>query len=430
MHNNANAWQQDNLTKLLHSQSPSNQPAALSQWQSDALERFLKQTFPNRKTESWKYTSTAAIQSQQYTLAPMSPIAAPQPLIKDCCELVFNGGQLCYLSGPLPEGCTVVPLLSLADQIDWQTMLSLHDQKHGLFSDLNAAFAHHTQVIQLKAGQSIPTPILIRHRVGQSAQPVMQHPRILVMAGENSQATVIEVFESEGDTVFTNAVTQLYISDGATLHYSKHQNEHRSTHHIAHTTAHVARDAEFLATFFSQGAQLSRDTIRIDLLGPDAATDISGLYVPGEQQVMDFQLTINHMARSCRSRQQFNGVAHHNGKGVFNGTVVVPQAGAGATAHQKNSNILLSKHAKIFAKPQLEIFTDDISCSHGATIGDLDPAAVFYLTARGLPEQQARALLLEGFMTDVINHISDHAWQQYIKSALKNIFLSAAPRDK
>jgi Fe-S cluster assembly protein SufD len=232
------------------------------------------------------------------------------------------------------------------------------------------------------------------------------NPRTLVIAGRNSRATVIESFAGTIDApYFTNAVTELALDDGAVVEHCKVQDESLSAFHIAAIHAHMGRGANLVSHSFASGARLSRNNIRTSLAGEGVECVLNGLYLTKGDQLADHHMVVEHAQPHCASHEYFNGILDGRSRGVFHGRILVRQAAQKTDAKQTNKNLLLSENATVDTKPQLEIYADDVKCTHGATIGQLNDESIFYLRARGIGAETARRMLIHAFAGEIIERI-------------------------
>jgi Fe-S cluster assembly protein SufD len=233
------------------------------------------------------------------------------------------------------------------------------------------------------------------------------HPRNLVVVDRHARCTVVESYVSLGDaTYFTNAVTEVAIADGATLTHVKLQRESQRAYHVGTIDVRQARDSHYVSFSFGTGGSLSRSNIYTVLGGEGSGATLNGLYMLDGDQHMDHQTRIEHVEPNCYSREVYKGVLDGTSHGVFNGKVYVHPAAQKTDGKQTNNTLLLSNNAQVDTKPQLEIFADDVKCTHGATVGRLDDVALFYARSRGVPQEAAERLLTYAFAAEVIEEVA------------------------
>ena len=384
-----------------------------------ALSRFSEIGFPTIQDEEWKYTNVSPIERHGFTPAPkgVNGVSAAQIeglTFKDLLahRLVFiNGYYHPELSciGALPAGVVVGSLAaSLANQPDaLQPHLGRHtpDAMHG-FAALNTAFLIDGAYIHLAQGVAVDQPIHLIFLSTEKSASRMAQPRNLVVAGEGSQATVIEHYIALGETrYFTNALTEVVTARNAVLEHYRVQQEGAKAYHIGGLHVHMERDSRFTSHAIDLGGLLVRNDVRSILAAEGAECTLNGLYVVGGRQHVDNHTYVDHAKPHGTSREYYKGVLDGRARAVFNGRVVVQPDAQHTDAQQINKNLLLSEDAEVDTKPQLEIYADDVKCSHGATVGQLDPEALFYLRSRAIDEAAARDLLTYAFANDVLNRI-------------------------
>ena len=383
----------------------------LQRTRAAAFERFAELGLPSLRDEDWKYTSVAVLEKHAFKLVPASlnGVGADQ-LARFALDgshlLVFvNGRYAPNLSRPgrLPAGAEVGSLAAaVAGRPDRFESLLARDAEvlvNG-FTALNAAFWADGAHIDLAAGCSVDEPIQLLFIATDADLAI--HPRNIVRAGAGSHAEIIEHYIGLNDSAyFTNAVTQIQLDPGAALIHTKLQQESLRGYHIADIRADQGLDSRFTSQSFALGGLLSRNDIatRLDAEGCEAT--LIGLYMANGRQHMDHHTRVDHARPRGTSREFYKGVLDGAARAVFNGKVIVHADAQGTDAQQSNRNLLLSDRAEVDTKPQLEIYADDVKCTHGATVGQLDAAQIGYLRSRGLDEASARALLTFAFAEDV-----------------------------
>ncbi|HET9775578.1 MAG TPA: Fe-S cluster assembly protein SufD, partial [Gemmatimonadaceae bacterium] len=286
------------------------------------------------------------------------------------------------------------------------------------FTALNTAFVRDGALIEVLPDADVAEPI---HLVFVSEGDRVSHPRNLIIAGRHSRATIVESYVSlrEG-TYFTNAVTEIVVGEGAHLDHYKIQRESENAFHVGTVQAKQEANSQFHSFSFAVGGSLARTNIYTALDGDAATCTLNGLYLTDGTQHIDNQTSIEHIAPNCPSHEVYKGVLDGRSHGVFNGKVYVHPEAQKTDGKQSNNNLLLSPQARVDTKPQLEIFADDVKCTHGATVGRLDDVAMFYLNSRGIGPERARTLLTYAFAADVLESIELPA----VKNALEKLVLS------
>ncbi len=388
-----------------------------------AFQRVAERGFPTVRDEAWKYTPVGRILSVAFAPAiaganPRLSAAAIDQLAGDLggVRLVFVNGYFspqCSSLEKLPQGVKVQSLASaLADGGDaFEPLLArpLAEQTHA-FTALNAACAEDGAFVRIPANTVIEEPIhlvfLSDPGAALPAAPVVSHPRSLVLAGPGSRVTIVETYVGTLDEVYlTNAVTEVVLEEGAAVEHYKVQNETATAFHIALLDVRQERDTQFTTHSVALGSLLARHEVTVRLHGPGAETTLNGLYMPQNEQHLDNPTTIDHIAPECTSRELYKGVIDGQGRGVFDGRIIVRPGAMKTDSGQRNKNLLLSGEARVNSRPQLEIFADDVKCAHGSTVGQLNEEVVFYLRTRGFSQLAARELLTYAFVGEMLDLI-------------------------
>lgn len=404
-----------------------------------ALARFAQDGFPAVQVEEWKYSNLNTLAATNFVPAqPVSAsldgVAVPADASWPCLTFV-NGFYRADLSsaGELPSGVTVLGLAqALAERPDWladqlaafpplveERLSGQRDTRPHALAALNDAFMADGAVVLLDRGVVLDTPLHIRHIGIAQTTPVMVHPRNLIIAEDGAEATILESYEGRGKGAhWTNAVTQVRVGAGARLRHYRLQAEGGESFHIAAVRAHLDRDSTYENFILSVGAAQARNEIRVRLEGTGANCALNGIYLARGAQNMDSWTRVDHLATHGTTTETYKGVMDDTAAAAFQGKIHVSPQGAQTSAHQLNQNLLLSDRARVASKPELEILTDDVKCSHGSTVGDLDADALFFLRARGLDADQARRLLIEAFVTTGIDALGDAALRPYFRAVL------------
>jgi Fe-S cluster assembly protein SufD len=398
------------------------EPAWLSLLRGESFERFLERGFPTTDEEDWRFTSIAPLSAARFPLASLARGRAKRPealsLLRSHAlrnwkrhELVFvNGVFAPDLSsvGKLPEGVVVTNLSraleSHADEVE--AVLGLPPVEGAtVFADLNRAFLEDGAFVYLPEGAKVEEPI---HLVFLTlvSKPAMSHPHNLVMVERGGEVRVVEsYFGGDGTEYFTNAVSEIVAGGGASIDHYKVQREGVRAFHFSSQRLLEARSAMLQNLSLSLGARLARNDIHCLLDGEGSELTLNGLYVVRGAQHVDHHTVIDHKAPHGTSRVLYKGVLDDTSSGVFNGRIIVRPEAQKTNARQTNKNLLLSEEALVNSNPQLEINADDVKCAHGATIGQLDKDALFYLRSRGILYQEARKILTRAFVAEVSDRI-------------------------
>lgn len=393
---------------------PGQQVDWLRESRAEAIGRFAQQGFPTLHDEEWKYTNVSAIEHGRFNVLP--PLGSgflgrlvDSHALPDSHLLVFVNGHLqAGLSrlGNLPADMKLASLTYRLERNpdDLEDALVTYPPPSA-FADLNLAFMTDGAYVRLPPGSIVKEPIQLLF-IASEANLAIQ-PRNLVLAGAGSSASIVEHHVAVGEiSYFTNAVTDIVLDAGAAIEHHKLQQESPSAFHIATVNVAQAAKSKFISTSFALGARLARVGIAVRLQAENASCELDGLYLTDGRQHVDHHTRIDHLQPRCTSRELYKGVLNGASRAVFNGRVVVHPDAQGSDAVQTNHNLLLSENAEIDTKPQLEIWADDVKCSHGATVGQLDEDQVFYLCSRGIDQPAARAMLTRAFAMEVVNRVS------------------------
>lgn len=412
-------------------------PSWLAEMRHTARQRFLDDGFPGPRDEEWKYTSLAELQRGSFPAAGSAistGVAIPASPGSDRPRLAFvNGAFVERLStrGPVPEA---VRLGSLTQNIadGFSAIESVFGRSFELdakpLAALNTANFRDGAFLYLPRNCRVDAPIEFLFHVDPS-RPVGVYPRVLIVAEDGAEATIIERYTSgDGLPYFTNAVTEVYLGENASVRHVKAQEESEEAFHIGLIAAHQARSSRFLSSSISFGAKLARTDILSVLDGEGAECVLDGLYVGRNRQHIDHHTAVDHRAPRATSRELYKGVLDDASTGVFNGKVFVRVDAQKSDAQQMNKNLLLSDSATVNTKPQLEILADDVKCSHGATVGRLDATALFYLRSRGIDALRAREILIYAFANEMLNRLPCEFLRAQLEASMSSRFAAAPTR--
>jgi Fe-S cluster assembly protein SufD len=410
----------------------SDAPPAVQSMREAAFETFRRLGFPTTKNEDWHFTSVAPIVEHDYLYitTPTGDVraAALSPFTfghSDWHTLVFVNGRYApelSTANELPRGVRVLDLQrawrDAPELVEQLGQITTYDDR--AFTALNTAFMHDGAVVSIDRGIEVETPIHILFVSDAVAAKSVMHPRNLITVGRHAKATVVESYVSLSDAVyFTNAVTEVAVGEGATLHHYKMQREGMRAYHVGTIETHQARDSHYVSFSLATGGSLTRTNIYTMLDGEGCGSTLNGLYMLDGEQHCDHQTMIVHAQPNCYSRELYKGVLDGQSHGVFNGKVYVDPIAQKTDGKQTNNTLLLSDKAHIDTKPQLEIFADDVKCTHGATVGRLDEQALFYMKSRGVSHELARRLLTYAFAADVLETLE----QQSVREELERMTL-------
>ncbi|HZX23000.1 MAG TPA: Fe-S cluster assembly protein SufD [Woeseiaceae bacterium] len=378
----------------------------------DGLSRFAALGFPGRRDEHWKYTDLKLVQRRSFGPAPEASAEAPGisgseiPGIDglDCPTLVFVNGRLSETRA-LPASLTVSTLAEAvqADHPACRELLgTVADPSRHRFAALSTALFSDGVLLDLAPGAELAEPLRLLFLAGDEQSPALDCPRILLRGGANSRATLVEHYGPAAGESLSLAVTEIALEAGARLEHYRIQEAGAGAFHIGLLAARLGRDATLVSHNLSVGGRIARLDIDAELLEPGAHVEMNGLYVVRGRQHADSHSRVDHAVPNTTSDQLYRGVLSGKGRAVFNGKAIVRPGANGTDARQSNANLLLSPEAEIDTKPELEIYADDVKCTHGATTGQLDANALFYLRSRGIEEETARSLLTFAFADTVL----------------------------
>ena len=401
-------------------------PAWVKERRESAAKHFASVGFPTTRLEDWRFTNVSPIAEAKWPLAQggftQAEALTAAVTIPGAVRLVIVNGQfaagLSDLSA-LPKGLRIASLRDGArDATDGiETYLGkVFSLASHPFAALNTSFLDDGVAIMVTKGAIVETPVHIVVVTGGET-PVVAHPRVLIVAGENSQVRVAQTFIGAPDTAyFNNAVIEVVVGPSALVQLYTDQRESDQAFHIANIQAHVEAKGVFESHAFSTGARIMRHDIGIGLKGEGADCTMNGVYLADGERLMDTHTSLDHAMPHCTSHEIYKGILAGKGKAVFNGRIIVQLDAQKTDAKQTNRALLLSDDATINSNPQLEIFADDVKCTHGAAVGQLDEEAMFYLQARGLNRAEARDMLLHAFAGEVIAGLKIPALREQIES--------------
>ena len=382
-----------------------------------ALKHFEIEGFPTKRQEAWKYTSLNTILKHDYSVFPKHEEALDFKDVKtyfihdiDSYKIIFIDGKYSsHLSQTTHDGIDVCLMSSALTKPKYRLIIENYFNKiaakDGL-SSLNTAFSAEGAYIHIPKNKLVEKPIQILHFSTGNEAALMLQPRNLIVADENSHVQIIERHQSLTDNpVLTNSVTEVFANKRAIVDYYKIQNDRETASLIDNTFINQKRESIAKVHTFSFGGKLTRNNLNFFQNGERIDSTMKGITIIGNKQHVDHNTLVHHIEPHCESHQDYKGIFDDNATGVFNGKVVVEKEAQKTNAFQANNNILINDKASINTKPQLEIFADDVKCSHGCTIGQLDDSAMFYLRSRGIPEKEARALLMFAFSNNVLDSV-------------------------
>jgi Fe-S cluster assembly protein SufD len=399
-----------------------------------ALATFQEVGFPTVKHEEWKYTNLSAALLKNLDLTATNPILTITkedvahivvPTELPAIHLFFANGifqpQLSSDLNNLPKGLTLGNLENQTDSVE-NYFSVLSEKNKDFFTALNTAFATDGFYIKVSKGKVIEVPVYVYFVNDNRNGQVISQVRNIVVIEEAGQLQMTEITANltEEHYTFTNNITEVFVAKEAILQHYQVQNDNEKAYHYKLNTVQQAAKSHYSNYAFQFGAAMQRHDLQIELTGEYSEGNMYGLYMLSGNSHVDNHTFIDHAVPNCQSNEFYKGILADKSKGVFNGKIMVRQDAQKTNAYQNNRNIVLSDTASIDTKPQLEIFADDVKCSHGATVGKLDQDALFYLRARGIGTEKAIAMLVQAFATDVVNYVKLTELQNYLLHIIEN----------
>lgn len=393
----------------------------------EAIARFGELGFPTRRDERWKYTDLKPLIKQDFEPATAATAVSSEavdavavPELNDQRLVFVNGHYVAELSNYKPAVDGVVVGSLAAHLRTHGELIDAHLTRYADHSDnamvaLNTAYTQDGLFIYVPDdGAMEVTPQVIF--LNDATQPVMSTQRNLILAGKNARVKLVEVHAATGggEAYFSNSVVEVVAAESARIDHVKIQREDPKGYHHYHLQAHQESHSNYTIVSIDVGGRLVRNTYNLSLDAPECEGHLIGFYIGGKRQHIDNSSFINHAQPHCMSNELYKGILGGKAQGVFNGKIYVAEDAQKTNAYQNNKALLLSDDARINTKPELEIFADDVRCSHGATVGQLDPEALFYLMARGIDRDKAMGMLQHAFASDVFSYIPSEAVQAYV----------------
>jgi Fe-S cluster assembly protein SufD len=399
---------------------------------TEAIKTFETEGFPTKREEAWKYTSLNSVLKHDYSVFPKHENALEFKDVKkyfiheiDSYKIIFIDGKYSsHLSQTTHDGLDVCLMSSALNKPKYRLIIENYFNKiapKDCLSSLNTAFSAEGAYIHVPKNKLVEKPIQIIHFSTGNEAALMLQPRNLIVVDENSHVQIIERHHSLTDNpILTNSVTEIFANKRAIVDYYKIQNDKKTASLIDNTFVKQKRESFASVHTFSFGGKLIRNNLNFYQEGERMDSTLKGITIIGNKQHVDHNTLVHHIEPNCESHQDYKGIFADRSTGVFNGKVVVEKEAQKTNAFQANNNILISDKASINTKPQLEIFADDVKCSHGCTIGQLDESAMFYMRSRGIPEKEARALLMFAFSNNVLESVKIPELKQRITKIIAN----------
>ena len=367
---------------------------------------------PRRKLETWRYSRVETLLKASFIPVVQAPDISGQvvPAGISPYKLVFVDGwyseSLSHTDGLPPE----IRIGSLREHLDQDSVRKqlgqLANAGENLFTALNTALLNDGLFLEIPDGLVLQDPVEVFYLNSAADTPQLAQPRNLILVGKQASLTLVEHYlPGQGRGYFHNGITELQLDAGSRLSHYRVQDEASTAWHLSQLYLEQDSGSYYHGITLSFGAHWARTEYKTGFRATDARCDLRGLYLVGDGQLSDFHLDVHHDRPACQSREQFKGLLHGKGRAVFDGRILVEQIAQGTDAQLTNDNLLLTRDAEVDTKPQLEIYADDVKCSHGTTVGQLDPQQLFYLRTRGIEKKQAVHMLCEGYAGEIIDHL-------------------------
>ena len=434
MNNTVQAW----FDSLVYDNSVIAKAIADDQFfeiQDQAQSRLGSINMPERRQERWRYTDLKSLFQQRYMSPDSIQLEPMAELFEDWIYSATESYRLVMLNGQFNAGLSVLPpsvegvsICGLNQVSDAQRkQLNRYLSEQNVFSDdvfdvVNRALVQDGFFIHLAERQVLQQPIEIVHLMTAGNQQLLAQPRSVVLLETSSEAHIVERFIGIDDVnYFHNSLLRIQLQPNAQLHHVRLQQENSQAHHLSRVLINQQRDSRYRLMNIATGSKWGRSDIHVRLEGEQAECQMLGLYTVNHQQYNDVHLDVSHLAAHCQSELGFNGILLGAGRGVFDGRILVSPQAQKTDARMNNHNLMLSEQADIDTKPVLEIYADDVKCSHGATVGSVDPEQLFYCQSRGLSRHQAVRLLCQGFASQIIQNLQQPELKQYVENQVNSV---------
>ncbi len=402
---------------------------ALRHLRAEAFARFVETGFPLKKQEAWKYTSVKELLAFSFKLLASSP--STSNLKPEALSLTPKALRLVFVNGVLNENLSdykgaEIEICSLQEAMTSEKYAELLRQHYGKntdlaepFSALNTAVSEVGAFVRVKRGKAIETPVELVYLTEAQSQPLFTHVRNFIYVEEAAEVHIIERHHSfSPETVLTNSVTEVFVEKNALLDYYKLQNDRENALLIDNTYVSQEENSHAAVHTFSFGGKTTRNNLNFFHRGEHIESTLKGLTILKGNQHMDHYTFVEHALPNCESHQDYKSIVDEEAINVFNGKILVDKIAQKTNAYQQNDNIILNPKAAVYTKPQLEIFADDVKCSHGCTVGSLNTDSLFYLQARGIPKKEASALLTYAFANTVMQTVRIPAFAAYLNKLI------------
>ena len=392
-------------------------------------EQWLAANWPGRRTELWKYTPLQALQRGGFSTwasAQAHTLAENDVLTLDAVRLVFVNGQF---DAQASSGLNASVVRFSDADAQQQTIIAEHlgkivDTKRHLFASLSNAWAQDGVLVHVPKNTKLDLPVYVLHVSTPEAEPAIANARVLVVLEEGGQAELIEHFISDAQVQngFVNSLSEISVAANARFDHYRINLEEEHIIHIGGVHVQLQRDSQYHGFTLAEGSKLKRIDYEVAHLGQGAHANLNGVYLPRNEQLLDYHTNMEHVAAHCTTSEVFRGIIADKAKAVFNGRIHIHEDAQKTLAELSNKNMLTSDTAEIDTKPELEIYADDVKCAHGATVSQLDPTSMFYLQSRGLTKTQARTMLSFGFINELLQDLPQAAVREHLHEHLAKLF--------
>ena len=403
--------------------SINNENDELTDLRKKSFENFIDNGLPTNKWEDWQFTNFSSIEKGDFRLSSLSDAVEltgllPGRIPNTYLIVSINGYYQPNLSDIPDEAKVASGIDHFSSDFNYQSLKSLQshqDRSLNPFYMLNTSMMNSGLSIHIKDNAKITKPIQIIYLTTSITSEIMNHPRFVFQFGNNSEATVVEHYIGSTSTpYFNNSVTKVELGENSFVNHIRIQEESEMSHHVANTFYDLNKDSNLNVNSVSLGSSLFRHNIKLKFCGDSSSADYSALSLINDQQHHDQHIIVEHMSDACQSNQLFKYILSDQSSGVFNGKVIVEEHTKRTDASQSNKNLVLSPSALMNANPQLEIYAEDVKCSHGSTTGQIDPEALFYLKSRGLGHEKSMELIMNGFISDILELIKNEDIGEYL----------------
>lgn len=402
-------------------------PEWLGDFRRNAAEQWLNRAWPTRKTEAWQYTSLLPLQKAGVAGWSVAKQPADIDFVEvDATHLVFVDGIFsAELSDELPaEIVRFKDANSEQQALINQYLGKIVDTERHVFSSLANAWVDDGVLVAVPKSVQLQKPVYVVHVSAAGVTPTVANQRLLVVAESGSAVTVIEHFitTDEQQNGFVNSLSEIHVADNARVEHYRINLEQEDLIHIGGVHIDLHRTAHFRGFTIAQGSRLKRIDYQVNHRGEGATLDLQGIYLPRNNQIVDYHTNVQHMVPHCTSSEVFRGIIADSSRAVFNGRIYIHPQAQKTLAELSNKNLLTSAKAEIDTKPELEIYADDVRCAHGATVSQLNATALYYLQSRGVSRQEAEVMLSFGFINELLEQIQSSAVQDYLLPRIARLF--------